>query len=349
MSLIRALRALFALALARLPTPFAALWFLGRRRVYDGRQIEAKAQAVGEMGLAARDPSAPLTPETMRAAYRDGRRVLDTPGPAMALRQDTVIPGPDGDIPIRVYDAEDNALMSTALRPTLVYLHGGGWVIGDLDTHEGACARLAAASGARVVAVAYRKAPEAPFPAAPDDVLAVHDWIESKGGTFGIDTQRLAYGGDSAGGNLTAVLMHDLAAAGRPLPKAQILIYPATDLHMSGQIFDDLPNAYVLPPALCLWFRDHYLPEGGDLSDPRISPANSAHLAGQPPAFVITAGHDVLRPQGEAYAQALKAAGVDVTYEEETGQVHGFINFNAAMPSSDAALRRMGDWLKARL
>ncbi|MGF1456598.1 MAG: alpha/beta hydrolase [Alphaproteobacteria bacterium] len=349
MAMIRALKALFALLLARLPEPAAALWFAGRRRVYEGRRIEARAQAIGEMGLAARDPSARLTPETMRKAYRDGRKVLDTPGPAMVLRQDAGIPGPAGDIPVRVYDAEDNALMSTAQRPTLVYLHGGGWVIGDLDTHEGACARLAAASGARVLAVEYRKAPDHPFPAAPDDVLAVHDWIEAKGATFGIDPRRLAYAGDSAGGNLTAVLMHDLAAAGRSLPKAQILIYPATDLNMTGPIFEDLANAYVLPPALCTWFRDQYLPAGARQDDPRVSPMMSPHLGQQPPAFIITAGHDVLRPQGEAYAEALKAAGVAVTYEEAEGLVHGFINFNAALPTSEAALRRMGEWLKARL
>ncbi len=349
MALIRALKSIIALILTRTPPAIATVWFAGRRRRYDGRIIEAKAQALGELGLAMRDPKAGLDPAVMRKAYTQGRKVLDHPGSDLALVQDMAVEGAAGDIPVRIYDAQDNALMTTDRRPTLMFLHGGGWVIGDLDTHDAACRRLAMASGARVLSVAYRLAPEHKFPAAPDDVLAAYDWIESHGPTYGMDPAHLAVGGDSAGGNLTAVLMHDLRAAGRTLPRAQLLIYPAVDIRMDGQIFEDLPNAYVLPPALCTWFRETYLPAGVDLDNPRISPIHSPYLGGQPPAFVITAGHDVLRPQGHDYARALEAAGVPVTYEEERGQVHGFINFNAVMRSSNQALDRMGQWLKATL
>ncbi len=349
MALIRIMKTLFALLLARTPGFVSALWFTGRRRRYDGRVMEAKAQALGELALSLRDPEAPLTAALMREGYREGRKILDTPGPKPALLEDHAIPGPAGDIPIRIYDAAESTLKPSSLRPTLVYLHGGGWVIGDLDTHHGLCTRLAAYSGARVIAVDYRLAPEHVFPAAPDDVRAVHAWLMENGPELGADPERLAFGGDSAGGNLTAVLMHDLAAAGQTMPQAQLMIYPAVEMSMEGKIFDDLEDAYILPPQLCRWFKENYLPPGTSITDPRLSPLYSPHLGGQPPAYIITAGHDVLRPQAELYAEQLRNAGGDVTYEEERGQIHGFINFNAVTPSSDAAIKRMGSWLKSKL
>ncbi len=345
MALIRMVKSIGALAMARMPAAAAKAWFGSSLREFEGRPIDPKAQAVGEMILAARDPDQPLDVETMREGYRAGRLVLDDTGPSLKVLRDVMIDLPHRSVPVRIYDDTD----TNTPRPTLVFLHGGGWVIGDLDTHQGICARLAKYSGLRVMAVDYALAPEHKFPAAADEILALHGWLQDHGPSLGVDTHQLAYGGDSAGGNLTGVLMHDLSAAGQPLPKAQLLIYPAVDARMAGDVMEQLSDAYVLPTALARWFRDQYLEAGHDPADPRVSPLFSPYHGAQPPAYIVTGGHDILRPQAELYARRLEDAGVPVTYEELRGQIHGFVNFFKAIPEADDCARRMGAWLKATL
>ena len=242
----------------------------------------------------------------------------------------------------RVYDTKS----SPDPRPTLVYFHGGGYVVNSVDTYDGLCCRLARLSGLRILSFEYRLAPEHPWPAAPNDALALHDWLTINGASIGVDMSRLAYGGDSAGGNLTAVLMQDLVSSGRPMPKAQMLIYPSLEATFRHPVFEDLKDAYVLDRRILAWFTGHYLPEVSKRDDPRASPLFSDHLAGQPPAYLLTAGFDPLRPDSEEYRERLEAAGVPVTYEEARGQIHAFITASGVLPDADIYLAKIAAWLK---
>lgn len=345
MSVLQRIKAIWLIWLMRGPGFLAAMWFVGRLRKLDGRRINARSQAAGEFIAMFRRPGMSYDPVLLREASHKLKAIMGDNGPVLPVTYDAAIPGLVGQIDLRVFDTLD----AETPRPTLVYLHGGGWVQGDLDTYHGVTARLAKYSGLRVISVAYRLAPENPWPAGPDDVLALHNWLQTHGAELGVDPSRLAYGGDSAGGNLTAVLMQDLNLAGRPLPSAQVLIYPAVDLRMKRPIFDYLANAYLLTTELARWFRDQYVPHGADMKDPRLSPIFSQALARQPQAYVLTAGHDLLRPEGEDYVDRLRDAGVSVTHVEEEGEIHGFINLSRVTPRADAALKRIGQWLVQRV
>jgi acetyl esterase len=227
--------------------------------------------------------------------------------------------------------------------PTVVYLHGGGFVIGDLDTHENVCRALCRDIGAVVVSVAYRLAPEARFPAAVDDAWAALQWIGGRIDDFGGEPRRLAVGGDSAGGNLAAVCAQQAAAAGLPLA-AQLLLYPATDLLGDYTSRQENATGYFLTLADMRWFAQQYLDLGEhDASvaayarDPRVSPLHAEKLAGLAPAVVATAEFDPLRDEGERYAEALAAAGVDVRHRRFPGLIHGFYGLEQFSPTIAAA------------
>ena len=247
--------------------------------------------------------------------------------------EDRTVPGPAGDIAVRVYRRH-------AEGPTpgiLVWFHGGGWVIGDLDSGDATARRLADRSGAVVVSVDYRLAPEAPFPAGPDDCWAALVWVAEHGAELGGDPSRLAVGGDSAGGNLAALVALRARDEGGPELRHQLLVYPATDLTMSHPSITENGQGYLLTTKAMDWFAGHYLPPGVDRAQPGVSPLFAEH-AGVAPATVITAELDPLRDEGEAYAAALGAAGVDVDLRRYDGMIHGFFSMALITPVATEAL-----------
>jgi acetyl esterase/lipase len=311
-----------------------------------GRTMDPKAQIVGEFVKSIRVPGYfPPLPE-LRKQLRTMVALMDEPAPALARIEDIGIPGPAGALPARVYE---HTRRDGAPRPVVAYFHGGGWVQGDLETHHGLCARLALRSGALVVAVDYRLAPEHPFPAAVEDCLAASRWLRSHGGEIGADPTRIAVAGDSAGGNLAAVVSQRLVAAGEAPPTAQALIYPAVDFVLDTPSHHDLEDAHIIPRDRILWYADQYLPPGIDRLDPRASPLRARDLAGQPPTLVITAGFDPLRDEGHAYAEALRAAKVDVVDHEYPGQIHAFVSLTKAIPQGLTATEEVADFLGERL
>ena len=338
-------RKLWAMALARSPELVAGMALIGRRRVVDGRTMDPKAQALGELFNLVRVPGVVPTLAESRRSLQILASKFDRPCPPGVTRQQTTLPGAEGPRPARLYDTRPQ----DSRRPTLIYLHGGGWVQGDLDTHDGICGQIALEAQVRVIALDYRLAPEHKFPAAPDDVLAAWRALLADPGRWGADSDRLAVGGDSAGGNLAAALMHDTGALGLPRPRAQVLIYPAVDPAMNSRSMEALKDAYVLPRDRIEWYLTQYLPETQLRTDPRVAPILSPHLAGQPPALITVAGHDPLWDDGLAHAAALQAAGVPVTVHRFPGQVHAFVSARRAIPQGRAAITRLSRWLRATL
>lgn len=331
------------LALAHAPEAVVALALSGRRKQVDGRLMDPKAQALGDLFNAVRVPGVIPTLEESRKSLHILASKFDRPNPPGVTRQALTLPGAAGDLPARLYDTRPQ----DPKRATLLYLHGGGWVQGDLDTHDGLCGQIALEADIRVIALDYRLAPENPFPAAPDDVLAAYRALSA--GAAGVDPGRLAVGGDSAGGNLTAVLMHDLAAAGLPMPRAQLLIYPAVDAAMTTRSMEALKDAFVLPRDRIEWYMDQYLTPDSDRTDPRVSPILSPHLSAQPPAHIIVAGQDPLWDDGHDHAKALDAAGVQVEVAQFPGQIHAFLSARRAIPQGGQAVTGAAKWLKRQL
>jgi acetyl esterase len=270
-----------------------------------------------------------LTPEEARAAYL----VLSSfePPEEVARVEDRTILGPAGDLAVRVYTPEE----AVGGRPgALLWFHGGGWVIGDLQSADTICRALANRSGAVVVSVDYRRAPEHRAPAALEDCLAALDWVAAEAGSLGA-SGRLAVGGDSAGGNLAALVCQRARDAGGPPIDLQLLVYPVTDLTLRHPSMDENGSGYLLTKDTMAWFVDHYLGDA-DPEDPAVSPLWATDLAGLPPAVVITAEYDPLRDEGEAYAEALRAAGVEVEAVRYDGQIHEFFRLSTVLGGAAA-------------
>jgi acetyl esterase len=259
--------------------------------------------------------------------------------------EDQMIPGPAGEIPIRVYVPEPGA----ARRPAVVYFHGGGFVIGSLDSHDALCRFYAHRTGATVIAVDYRLAPEHPFPAAVDDTLAAFRWIRDRAAAFHLDPERIAVAGDSAGGDLAAVVCQALRDAGERGPCFQLLTYPATDLSRSCESHRTFAEGFYLTEAMMDWFVANYLTDPSEEKHPRASPLVTAELSGLPPAHVTVAGFDPLRDEGEAYAEALGAAGVPTTLRSYETLIHGFVNMGGLIEAARHAIEDQADVLRARL
>jgi acetyl esterase len=301
--------------------------------------LDPDAQRVIEMAKASTAPLyEQVDPATARELYKKGRRVLQPEPQAVAEVRALTAPGPHGPIPLRAYYPASRG----ETPPVLVYFHGGGWVIGDLDSHDGVCRHLANASGCVVVSVDYRMGPEAKFPAAVDDAMATTRWVSEQAGALGVATNRLAVGGDSAGGNLAAVVALMARDAGGPAIAFQVLFYPATDLSMAGESQRRLAEGYLLTVHNQRWFHGHYLRGEADKADWRASPAKAGSLKGLPPAYVLTAGYDPLCDEGQAYAEAMKAAGVPVQLSHYAGQIHGFLTMGGVIKASGAALDEAG-------
>ena len=255
------------------------------------------------------------------------------------------IPGPDCEIGARVYRPETGGPL-----PVLVYYHGGGWVLCDLDTHDEVCRRLALRARCAVISVDYRLAPEHPFPAGLGDSYAALEWVAANASGLNIDVSRIAVGGDSAGGNLAAVTAMLARDRNGPGIAHQFLVYPVTDVgSLETRSYADFKTGYYLERENMEWYRDLYVGADGNAADPLVSPLRAPDLAGLPPAYIGTAAFDVLRDEGKAYADALAAAGVAVTYECHAGMIHGFANMAATIPSADAALKAMASHLKNAL
>jgi acetyl esterase len=304
-------------------------------------ELDAGAQRVLDLiREAGRPPYETLQPSEARALYRKSRALLQPEPPAVAQVRDLAAPAPHGPIPLRLYrgagTTADRAL------PVLVFFHGGGWVIGDLDTHDGVCRHLANAAGCAVVAVDYRLAPEHKFPAAVEDCVHATAWIAANAGALGLDARRMAVGGDSAGGNLGAVVCLSAREHGAPRLCFQLLVYPAVDMAMTDESHRRFTEGLPLTHATAAWFRDLYLRGAADRADWRASPAQAPDLRDLPPAYVLTVGFDPLCSEGERYAKLLQGAGVAVTYRHLPGQIHGFITMGKVIGAASGALDEAG-------
>ncbi len=286
--------------------------------------------------LAARPPFETLSAQEARAVYAAGRLPLQPEPQDVADVVEGTAPGPAGPIPLRLYRGIGAA--PDGLLPALIYFHGGGWVVGDLDTHDGVCRHLANAAHCRVISVDYRLAPEHRFPAAAEDSLAVAAWVGANAESLGIDPARIAYGGDSAGGNLAAVAAIAARDGAAPSPVLQLLLYPAVDLGGHYPSYERITEGFPLTTTTMRWFLGHYVADPAHALDWRASPIRAASLAGTAPAYVMTAGYDPLSDEGLAYAKRLESEGVAVTYVHYSDQLHGFLTMGKVIRASAVAL-----------
>ena len=296
-------------------------------------QARALINLMQERGV---PPTHTLTPSDARRFYRERRFFTQPDAPQVALVQDLQATGPHGAIPLRLYKPLVKA--SGPALPVLVYFHGGGWVIGDLDTHDTLCRELANGSGCAVVAVDYRMGPENRFPAAVDDCLAATRWVHDNAASLGLDASRLAVGGDSAGGNLAAVVSILARDSGTFPITFQLLIYPSTDMRRLSASHQTNGQGYVLTADTIAYFQNHYIGDEAKYADWRASPLLCENLANLPPAFVMTAGYDPLRDEGLAYAQRLTEAGNRATHICFERQIHGFITMGRVIDEAHAAV-----------
>ena len=292
--------------------------------------------------LAGRPPFEQLTPAEAREAYMKSRAVLQPEPEPVAETRELAAPGPHGPIPLRLYrpDAAPGPL------PGLIYYHGGGWLLGGLDSHDGVCRRFANAARCVVVSVDYRMAPEHKFPAAVDDCAAATAWAIGQAAALGIDPARVAVGGDSAGGNLAAVMALMARDGGLPKLAFQLLIYPATDMTMTTVSSQTVGPGVPLTSATMKWFIDHYMRGPEDAIDWRASPIRAASVAGTAPALVLTAAADPLRDEGIAYAARLEREGVRTTAIHLTDQIHGFMSMGKVIRAADTAIDMMAASLR---
>jgi acetyl esterase len=295
-------------------------------------------------------PTHLLSVEEARRAYRDRRLTVQPEPPAVADVIDLRAPGPLGPVSLRMYRplAPIFEAANRDLLPVLMFFHGGGWVIGDLDTHDTLCRQLANASGCAVIATDYRLAPEHPFPAGLDDCVAATEWVRQNARALGVDGMRIAVGGDSAGGNLAAAVAIIQRDAGMPLA-FQLLIYPVTDQKGGTPSHVSNGQGYLLTNDTMNYYRDHYINDPADHLDWRASPLVRPDLSDLPPAFVLTAGYDPLRDEGLYYAQRMSDCGSPTTYVCFERQIHGFILMGKVIDEANAAVAFCADALRRGL
>ena len=330
------------ISLLGLPGPLMRI-AAGRPVEVAGQRLDLRMQWLCRLAAFGRAESPPVSEvPQMRAEMEALAPALSGSSPGAVAREDRRIEGRRGPIPIRIYRPGASGL------PVLVYYHGGGWVLGSIETHDGLCGQLAADARCVVVSVDYRMAPEHRFPAAVDDALDAFRWAREQAQELGGDPARVAVGGDSAGGNLAAVVSQQCAGLGEPGPSLQLLIYPATDLSRESPSYASYGEGFYLTRARIEWFKNIYL-SLEERSDPRASPLLHRELAGLAPAFVVTAGFDPLRDEGAAYAEALEAAGVSVACQNYEGLIHGFASMTARIPAARAAYDDMLEKFRALL
>lgn len=317
--------------------PLSWITFLtGPARTLNGYTLDTRVQWL--LTLVARSGRPPLHELPLeRARHEFALSTLALGGWPQPIGElvDRTIPGPAGTIPIRIYRPQGAA---QTRRGILVYFHGGGWVVGDIPSYDKVCRYLAAKSGCILVAVDYRRAPEHRFPAAIDDALAAFDWVHEHAEALGGDPARVGVGGDSAGGNMAAVV--SLLARDRqgPQPAFQLLIYPAVDLGGDHPSHREMGSSYLLTRPMMDWFRAQYLNSDAEIADWRVSPLRATSLANLPPAYLCTAGFDPLRDEGKAYAERLRNEGNPVTYREFDSLIHGFVGFTGTISAAARAM-----------
>ena len=284
-----------------------------------------------------------MTAQEVRALFEQRE---PPPGEDVASVEDLEVPGPDGPLPVRVYRPDGAAVPA----PVVVFFHGGGWVLGSIATHDATCRGLANRTGAVYVSVDYRLAPEHPYPAAPEDCYAATCWVVDHAADLGVDPGRLAVAGDSAGGNLAAVVCQMARDRSGPAIAFQLLVYPVTDLDLDRwPSMEENADGPLLTREGMDWFARHYVGTLPFTGDPYAAPIRAADLSGLPPAYVVTAGHDPLRDEGAGYAEALAAAGVTVGYDNFATMIHGFVGFADVVPAAGEARDRIAAALAAGL
>ncbi|MCH2671927.1 MAG: alpha/beta hydrolase [Chloroflexota bacterium] len=290
-------------------------------------QIVEVMEAMASLGL---PPADTVSPEEARANARLRKR---SPGPEVAKVEDRTIPGPDSDIPVRIYTPE-----GTGPFPILLWFHGGGWVVGDLESADGSARNLCVGGQCVVVSVDYRLAPDTKFPGPAEDCWAATTWAVNNSAIINGDSTRLAVGGDSAGGNLAAAMSLMAADRGGPEIALQVLVYPVTDVNFNTISYTDNAEGYSLTKVGMQWYWEHYLESEADAKNPYAAPLQADSLVGQPPAIVITAEFDPLRDEGEAYAKRLTEAGVAATAIRYDGMIHGFFSMASVVDKSQQAV-----------
>lgn len=273
-----------------------------------------------------------LAPEEARALYTAMSQMLDTVDVPIGQVEDRTV---GEGVPVRIY----SPVAGSGVLPVLVFFHGGGWVIGDLNSHDTLCRSLANQAHCRVVAVDYRLSPEHKFPAGLDDAYSVLEWVEQHAGEIDVDPNRIAVGGDSAGGNLAAVLSLKARDEKGPSIAFQLLIYPVTDHTAEDGSREEFAEGYFLAQETMLWFSEQYMKPDDDWQTPYASPLMAENFANLPPAYVVTAGYDILRDEGKAYADALSSANVDVVHKNYSGMIHGFFNMQSVSKVSVQAVQ----------
>lgn len=279
--------------------------------------------------------------EEARRMFWKQAHALESDAPVMLETRNIKVDGADGPLDARLYVPY---AVGVEAGPCIVFFHGGGFTVGDLESHEMLCRRLADAAKARVLSVAYRLAPEHKFPAAPEDAYAATQWVAAHGDTLGVDTGRLMVAGDSAGGCLSAVVAQETKKRGGAKLRAQMLIYPCTQFLQLTPSQIRLKEGYFLTQAAQDFFRDKYLRTREDALDTRCSPIMENDLFGLPPCYLVTAGFDPLLDEGVAYREKLEACGVSVTHRNYPSQVHGFFNMTAVSAGAREAITEAGKW-----
>jgi acetyl esterase len=304
-------------------------------------QARALLNRIEQAGI---PPTHTLTPADARRFYRDRRQITQPDPPALEDVRDLAARGSDMPIPVRLYRP-----VTAGVLPVLVYYHGGGWTIGDLDTHDVLCRQLALGARCAVVSVDYRMGPEHRFPAAVDDCIAAVRWVREEATALGIDPARIAVGGDSAGGNLAAVVAIAVRDAGDPPLAFQLLIYPATDMRRVAPSHTTNAQGYLLTADSIRYYHDHYIDDPKHDLDWRASPLLAADLSRLPPAFVLVAGYDPLRDEGIHYAQRLTESGVRTSLVSYERQIHGFVPMGRVLDEANDAVALCADALRRGL
>lgn len=280
-----------------------------------------------------------MSPQQMRDGFRRLMQAVEIRDVPIASAENGTWRGPGGALPYRLYRPRP---AFAGPRPGLIFFHGGGGVFGSIDTHDGLCRALAAESGCTVISVGYRQAPEHRFPAAVEDSYAATLWVVEHARELGLDPQRIAVGGDSAGGGLATIACQTAARSNGPRLALQLLLCPVLDLAAESASRREFAEGYFLNRTTIEWMLAHYCPERTDLADPRLSPLRAAELAGLPPAHIHTAEFDPLRDEGEAYAAKLRRAGGAARYICHAGMIHHFYGMAGAIPAARTALQAIG-------
>lgn len=343
---VRAITRAVAGTLRAIPAPVQRLLAGGGPIRRDGLTLDANTQlALAILERIGHRTLDTMSPAEARADIRRAARLLAPLAEPVAAVEALVIDGAASPLPARLY----RPFVDGSVRPLVVYYHGGGWVVGDLDTHDDVCRFLARRADVGVLAIDYRLAPEHRFPAAADDAYATFRWAAANARRLGFSSDRIGVAGDSAGGNLTAVVALRATREGGPCPAAQLLIYPVTDLSTKHPSYALFPSGFFLTAGEMDWYRGHYLPDEAAARDPHASPLLAPDVSGLPPAIVLTAGFDVLRDEGEAYARRLADAGVRVHARRLSGLTHGFCNMTATNPTARTAMAEAAALLSREL